>query len=263
MANNSIRAAFERMWQHVMLVVNGKASTENGQYTVTTAGDGSAYTATVPGVTALTAGVSFIMIPHVVSATTTPTLNVNGLGAKNIKRRLSNLSTSLQSGYSNTWLAKGKPFRVTYDGTAWIVEGHEKPAAADMYGLSASITELNYCDGLTGNIQEQLDENYKVLMNVPCYVTKFTATGTTHFFRCSDLSESPEDCLEKYLSAKFFYKDVNQPGAPLREMSIAGFSAGSNDVTYSLVSANANAAQEAGDELIAITTVPGTWGTSM
>ena len=135
----------------------GAAPIANGQYAITTAGDGSAYTATVPSITTLTAGASFIMIPHVVSATTTPTLNVNGLGAKNIKRRLSNLSTSLQNGYSNTWLAVGKPFRVTYDGTAWIVEGHEKPAAADMYGLSASITELNYCEGVTSNIQTQLN----------------------------------------------------------------------------------------------------------
>ncbi|MBP3341777.1 MAG: hypothetical protein J6K99_04525, partial [Peptococcaceae bacterium] len=135
----------------------GAAPSANGQYAVTTGGTGSAYTATVPGIAALTAGVSFIMIPNVVSESTSPTLNVNGLGAKSLKRRLSNLATSLQNGYNNTWLAAGKPFRVTYDGTAWIVEGHEKPAAADMYGLSASITELNYCEGVTSAIQAQLD----------------------------------------------------------------------------------------------------------
>ena len=109
-------------------------SAENGQYAVTTTGDGSAYAATVPGVTTLTVGTSFIMIPHVVSATTAPTLNVNGLGAKEIKRRLSNMATSLQSGFTNTWLAEGMPFRVTYDGTVWVVEGHEKPTSADLYG---------------------------------------------------------------------------------------------------------------------------------
>ena len=144
-----------RLWYNIINEIN-KIKTYCKEV-VTTEGDGTAYTATVPSITSLTAGVSFIMIPHVVSASTTPTLDVNGLGAKNIKRRLSNLPTSLQSGYSNTWLAKGKPFRVTYDGTAWIVEGHEKPSAADLYGLSATITELNYCDGVTSNIQTQIN----------------------------------------------------------------------------------------------------------
>lgn len=112
----------------------GAAKVSESDIGITTAGNGSAYTATVPGITALASGVSFIMVPHVVSSSTTPTLNVNSLGAKNIKRRLSSISTSVQSGYSNTWLAKGTPFRVTYDGTQWIVEGLTKPAVADLYG---------------------------------------------------------------------------------------------------------------------------------
>ena len=141
----------------VQTQLNDKAPIANGQYAVTTAGTGAAYTATVPSIKSLTAGVSFIMIPNTVSTTTAPTLNVNSLGAKSIKRRLSNLPTSLQNGYSNAWLAQGKPFRVVYDGTAWIVEGHEKPSAADLYGLTATITELNYCDGVTSSIQTQLN----------------------------------------------------------------------------------------------------------
>lgn len=112
----------------------GAAKVSESDIGITTAGTGSAYTATVPGIIALASGVSFIMVPHVVSSSTTPTLNVNSLGAKNIKRRLSSISTSVQSGYSNTWLAKGTPFRVTYDGTQWIVEGLTKPATADLYG---------------------------------------------------------------------------------------------------------------------------------
>lgn len=104
---------------------------------VTTAGTGAAYTATVSSISALTAGVSFIMVPHTVSTSTTPTLNVNGLGAKTLKRRLSNMSTAKQAGYNTTWLAASVPFRVTYDGTDWIVEGQTKPAVADLYGTLA------------------------------------------------------------------------------------------------------------------------------
>jgi hypothetical protein len=112
-----------------------KADISNGQYAVTaSSSDGIAYTATVPGITALSVGASFIMIPGRVSAGTTPTLNVNGLGAKNIRRRLSNMSTSVQAGYTANWLAANNPFRVMYDGAQWIVEGLTKPAAADLYG---------------------------------------------------------------------------------------------------------------------------------
>ena len=109
----------------------------NGQYAITTTGSGVAYVAEVPGITALTTGVSFIMIPHTVSTSTTPTLNVNSLGAKAIKRRLSSIVTSVQAGYSASWLAANKPFRVVYDGTQWIVDGHDKPVGADIYGAVA------------------------------------------------------------------------------------------------------------------------------
>lgn len=122
---------------------------------ITTSGDGSAYTATVPGITSLTAGVSFIMIPHVVSASTAPTLNVNGLGAKTIRRRLSSLSTSVQAGYTSAWLSANTPFRVTYDGTQWVVEGLTKPAAADLYGtlaINKGGTGATDADGARTNI---------------------------------------------------------------------------------------------------------------
>lgn len=105
---------------------------------ITTEGTGEAYTATVEGITALEAGVSFIMLPHTVSTSTTPTLDVNGLGAAQIRRRLGNLATSQEPGYTASWLAAGKPFRVTYDGAYWIVEGMEKPVTADLYGSVAA-----------------------------------------------------------------------------------------------------------------------------
>lgn len=117
-------------------------------HAITTEGDGAAYTATVPSITSLTAGVSFIMIPHVVSTTTTPTLNVNGLGAKNIRRRLSSVSTDVQTGYAASWLAKGLPFRVVYDGNQWIVEGSTRPAATDLYG-KIDIGTQGKVDGVT------------------------------------------------------------------------------------------------------------------
>lgn len=110
-------------------------------YTATAAStDGVAYTATVSGIDSLTVGASFIMIPNKASTSKAPTLNVNGLGAKPIRRRLSSLTTSLQQGYSTNWIALNKPFTVVYDGTAWVIEGLTKTDGADVYGAVAQAT---------------------------------------------------------------------------------------------------------------------------
>lgn len=101
---------------------------------VTSAGDGGGFTATVPGITAMKAGIAFVLIPHTTSTSTTPTLNVNELGHYGIRRRLSNVSTAPQPGYSNSWLAAGKPVLLIFDGTYWIVDSQARPASADLSG---------------------------------------------------------------------------------------------------------------------------------
>ncbi len=164
---------------------------------VTTSGDGAAYTAAVDGMVELKVGMSFMMIPHAVSTTTAPTLNVNNLGAKTIRRRVSNATTSTAAGYNASWLSANKPIMVTYDGLFWIAD-MLKPSAADVsgtmsvanggigkssvtagsflvgdganamvektpaealahMGITATATELNYVDGVTSNVQTQLD----------------------------------------------------------------------------------------------------------
>lgn len=104
---------------------------------VVTEGDGAAYTADVNGIArfneGLRAGASFTMIPHVVSTSTSPTLNVNGLGAKNIRQRISSASGATTVGSSNSWLAANKPVRVVYDGTYWVVD-FTRPDANNLYG---------------------------------------------------------------------------------------------------------------------------------
>ena len=114
--------------------VGGAAQVSESDKGIVTEGDGTAYTVNIPGITSLTAGVSFVMVPNVVSATDAPTLNVNNLGAKYIRRRLSNLVTAAQTGYAANWLVADIPYRVTYDGDQWMVEGLTKPASADLYG---------------------------------------------------------------------------------------------------------------------------------
>lgn len=157
------------MTQHsITSALSDKVDTANGQYAVTTGGNGTAYTATVPGITTLTTGASFIMIPHVVSTTTTPTLDVNGLGAKNIKRRLTSIATSSQSGYTASWLGAGLPFRVVYDGAQWIVEGHDKPVGADLYGAASKATADE-----DGNV---ITDTYATKVELESYLPKTTIT---------------------------------------------------------------------------------------
>lgn len=103
---------------------------------VTTEGTGAAYTATVEGITALTAGATFVMIPHTASTSKTPTLNVNGLGAKTLRRRLSNSTVSTVAAATENWLGANKPIRVFYDGTYWIAD-FTRPNANDIYGTVA------------------------------------------------------------------------------------------------------------------------------
>lgn len=101
---------------------------------VKTSGSGTAYTATVNGIKSLTAGVNFIMIPHVVSASTAPTLNVNGLGAKAIRQPLTTNTSATAPGASNTWLVANKPVRVMFDGTYWKTIELPRPSATGLYG---------------------------------------------------------------------------------------------------------------------------------
>lgn len=99
---------------------------------VKTSGTGSAFTATIDGVTELTIGMLITIIPHTTSKTTTPTLNINGLGAKEIRRRYSHTSSSVTDGYMTTWLSTGDPQLLQYDGTYWIAVGANKPYVSDL-----------------------------------------------------------------------------------------------------------------------------------
>ena len=104
---------------------------------VTTAGTGSAFTATIDGITELTIGMLITIIPHRVSSSSSPTLNVNGLGAKGICRRYSYTNSSVTAGYTTAWLSSGDPQLLQYDGTYWIAVGANKPYTSD---LSSSVS---------------------------------------------------------------------------------------------------------------------------
>ena len=100
---------------------------------ITTTGTGAAYEANVPSITELKAGVTLTIIPHTDSTSVTPTLNVNGLGAKKIYRR-SLGSTSAHTGYYSKWLFQSQPYRFIYSGSYWISLDFPKIPAIDIDG---------------------------------------------------------------------------------------------------------------------------------
>jgi len=121
---------------YVFTKIKALISKAMGTQGVTTAGTGAAYTAAVDGITALTAGATFVMIPHETSTSKTATLNVNGLGAKMIRRRVSNSTVTTVMASADNWLYANKPIRVTFDGTYWVAD-MDRPNAADIYGTVA------------------------------------------------------------------------------------------------------------------------------
>lgn len=117
--------------------ING-IRTNIGVNAVKTGGTGDAYTATVNGITSLTAGISFIMVPHVTSTTTAPTLNVNNISAKNIRMRISSSTSSTVALPNSAFLTANKPVRIVYDGDYWIIDDMVRPDANQLYGTLVS-----------------------------------------------------------------------------------------------------------------------------
>lgn len=121
---------------------------------VSTSGSGSAYTATVSGFS-LATGKSIVMIPHVTSTTTTPTLNVSGTGAKNIRMRLSSSTSSTIPLIRSGFLTQNKPVKVTYDGTYWVIDDFIQPDANNLYGTLISRGSSAPSSGTAGFIYIQ------------------------------------------------------------------------------------------------------------
>lgn len=88
----------------------------------------------------------------VTNTASSPTLNVNGTGAKAIYYR----GAAISAGY----LAANRTHEFVYNGTQWELIGDldtNTTYSLSSFGLTATATELNYCDGVTSNIQTQLN----------------------------------------------------------------------------------------------------------
>ena len=102
--------------------------------------DGAVWTATIDGIEELTNGKTFLFIPNRTSSSTTPTLNVNGLGAVTVRRKMSSGTATLCAPNTSTLFFANRPTLLMYDtatmnGTPyWIALEFTKPSATDLYG---------------------------------------------------------------------------------------------------------------------------------
>ena len=87
-----------------------------------TSDDGVSYAATVPGVTELYTGLTIIIVAKTVSKSTSATLNVNGLGAKKIYQKSSNISGGVVAPDSDNWMSNGHAIQVRYNGSFWVAD---------------------------------------------------------------------------------------------------------------------------------------------
>lgn len=95
--------------------------------------DGVSYTASVPWITELTVGARFTMLPNKLSASTSPTLDVNGLGAKYIRCLTGYNSAATVGGALAGWISANRPIDVIYDGTHWITD-IQRTSVSALYG---------------------------------------------------------------------------------------------------------------------------------
>lgn len=105
------------------------AKMKSASAVVTTTGTGAAYLAAVDGITELSVGLTLTIIPHTASTSTAPTLNLNSLGAKTIKQKLSGSTGGVTAGNSAGWITADKPLTVRYDGTQWVADLTRQNAA--------------------------------------------------------------------------------------------------------------------------------------
>lgn len=150
-------ARLRRFWENVQQRLEGMASADlsdvsgvdfakkavqssaDGIYTAES-DDGVAYTVTIPGITELKNGMRIMISPARNSASTSPTLDVNGLGTKNIRLPLSFNTIASATPRLTTFYTAGKPILLMYDedyghGT-WKAVEKPRVSAQDLYGVT-------------------------------------------------------------------------------------------------------------------------------
>lgn len=116
---------------------------------VTTSGSGSAYTATISGLTSLVKGSLFVIIPHTTSTTVTPTLNVNSLGAKKLYLSRDDHTLSAYPPDNVDAYSADTPLLLMYDGSYFKVLNFNRVNWINILDKPSLFNPLTHASGLT------------------------------------------------------------------------------------------------------------------
>ena len=106
---------------------------------VATSSDGVSYSATVPGITELYAGLEVTIVPNMSSTSTAITLNVNDLGSKFVRLPISTNTALLAQPDQEGYYVENRPVKLIYDPKyaskgSWVVVGRQRQNSTDLYG---------------------------------------------------------------------------------------------------------------------------------
>ena len=103
-----------------------------------TSTDGVTYTASVDGITEITAGMTVVMIPNMNSTSTNAKLNINSLGDMSINRGKSGTSQTTNGGQAD-YIRANFPLLLVCSNVlptvyAWVIQSMSEPSASDLSG---------------------------------------------------------------------------------------------------------------------------------
>ena len=116
------------------------------KWIATTTGTGEAYEVMLdPAPTELYVGMEITIIPHTMSTIVNPTLNVNSLGAVEIRQRVDTLGSTVVAKKTG-WLTANRPDRLMYTVTYLIDMGVSRPRWADIVNIPTEFTPISHED---------------------------------------------------------------------------------------------------------------------
>ena len=115
-------------------------NTAGGCVVEATSANGVDYVATVDGIDRLFSGLELTIIPNIDSESTTITLNINDLGAKNVRLPLSTNTAIMVQPVQDSFFVANRPVKLMFDAAylsgkgVWKVSGQNRTSASDLYG---------------------------------------------------------------------------------------------------------------------------------
>jgi hypothetical protein len=172
-----------------------KYLTQNGTKTyATTGGTSTAYTVTLsPAITAYATGSQFNLVAHTSNTTTTPTINFNGLGAKNIVDRFGNAIGV--GGFQGNLI-------VRYNGTSFNIIGAVTTMAAN--------TIKGNNTGSTANASDLTTDQFTAMMEIAVAVgtTGIITAMTSATYKYIRLTSASATGLGSIIAPSSSYKDL-------------------------------------------------------